>query len=72
MKWNQLQSATNVVMRIANQTLRAQKLLMAQRLQQTEAMIKIHKTTNNKKKLEQIECALVKARCSLLKGNICE
>ncbi|MGD9209138.1 MAG: hypothetical protein PVI90_00105 [Desulfobacteraceae bacterium] len=72
MKWNQLQSTTNVVMRIAKQALRAQQLLMAQQLQQTEAMINIHKTTNNKEKLEQIECALVKARYSLLKGNTYE
>lgn len=73
-KWNQLQSTINIITRLANQTLRAQKLFIAQRLQQTEEMIKIHRSTiikqpNGEKKFKQITQNFSKARRCILKDK---
>lgn len=73
-KWNQLQSTINIITRLANQTLRAQKLFIAQRLQQTEEMIKIHRSTiikqsNGEKKFKQIIHNFAKAHHCILKGK---
>lgn len=73
-KWNQLQSTINTITRLANQTLRAQKLFIAQRLQQTEEIIKIHRTTIIKQPkgemaFKQIIHDFAKARTCILKDK---
>lgn len=72
--WNKLQSTINIITRLANQTLRAQKLFIAQRLQQTEEMIKIHRTTitkqyNGETKFKQIQTDFSNARKCILKDK---
>lgn len=72
--WHPFKSTVDVSVRLANQALRAQRILMGKRLLHMEEMIKIHGITLRKQpggesKLIQIQKDFEKARQLILQGK---
>jgi len=73
--WHQLQSTVDIVSRVANQALRAQRILMAKRLLHMEEMIKIHgpalrKLPGGEARMNKIQAEFTKARRMILQGKL--
>lgn len=69
-KWTQLGRTVHLVNRLAKMTLRAQRLVMADRIERLEAMVKIHapairKEPGGEERLQQVYAEFDRARTVL-------